>query len=252
MEYTHQRGETRSRVPRDPRFEFVVRPAGRLACGDLAREPVLGIARITGVTRADQYVHLIWADEHGPCTAAGRYPVGQPFPVRAPHPVDRVKIEGAIQRATWAKQAVQGNIARLIAAHLNRGAGTALRAFAADGAVTDPVYEELEQVDADQPHLRPWAHALVQYCLDREYQGPMSGWGPWEQGPQPPLGRRLAPLPLRRGRKGTDVMSKKRMPTETAQQLIDAAFTMGLAASRSPAVAAKAKWILRQHITGGL
>ncbi|MDQ7903063.1 hypothetical protein RB614_00825 [Phytohabitans sp. ZYX-F-186] len=236
--------------PGEPQFVLVPRPAGSLACGDLAREPVLGPARITDVGRAGPYVHLAWADERGPSTASARYPADQEFAVRAPHPVDRLKIERAIERATWAKRAVRGDAARLIAAHLNRGPGTALGGFTMDGAVTVALYDELEQVDAEQPIYRPWVQALVRYCLDRDYQGPLSGWGPAMPSEQPPAAQRLAPAPQRRRRTAVDLMAKKLMPTETARQLIDAAFTMGLTASRNELVAAKARWIIRHCITG--
>jgi hypothetical protein len=254
MESAYERiGEIGPRVPNDPRYEVVIRPAGRLACGDLVREPVLGVARITAIRRAEPYVQLTWSDENGPCTAAGRYPVDQPFPVRVPHPIDRLKIDGAIQQAAWTKRAIRSGTARLIAAHMNRGVGTALRRFAADGAVTDALFEELEQANIDQPDFRPWAHALARYCLDRDYQGPMSGWGPREHTPQPPPGRRLAPPPQRHCQeKPTDALAQQRMPTDTARQLIDAAFAMGLVASRSAIVSAKAKWIIREHIASDL
>jgi hypothetical protein len=236
--------------PSKPQYILVSRPAGSLACGDLAVEPVLGTARITSVRQASPYVHLTWADEHGPGTATARYPADQQFSVRAPHPLDQLKIERAIDRATWAKRAIRGDTARLIAGHLNRGAGTALDRFTRDGAVTVALFEEVEQVDVDQPAFRPWAHALVRYCLDRDYQGPLSGWGPGTPRDQPPAAKQLAPAPQRRRRTAVDLMAKKLMPTETAQQLIDAAFTMGLAASRNELVAAKARWIIRHYITG--
>src|SRR5205823_10095117 len=57
-----------------PRYQFVPRQAGRLACGEVAIEPVLGLGRVTSVTTAESdaqhcsgFVHVAWSDDESPC-----------------------------------------------------------------------------------------------------------------------------------------------------------------------------------------
>jgi hypothetical protein len=143
---------------------------------------------------------------------------------------------------------VPGSIARLIAAHLHPGPRSALYGFAVNGAVPDRLYDELDHISRSQPVFRPWASALVRHCLDREETGPVPGWGAGQQ-TTPAVSEtiigldRRRPQPKRTGR-------PKRISAESAQQLIDAAFALGVAAARSEVALAKARWLIRQHAEG--
>lgn len=236
-----------------PRYLFVPRPAGRLACSELAIEPTLGAVRIADVrpVRSDRgdFVHVDWSDEHGPCRAAGRYPVDRLLPVRMPDHPDRLLVRQGIDQATRRQREVPGSIARLIAAHLHPGPRSALYGFAVNGAVPEQLYDELDHVSRSQPLFRPWASALARHCLDRVDTGPVPSWGAGQQATpvvhdEATTGRdRRRPQPKRAAR-------PKRMSAETTQQLIDAAFALGVAAARSEVALAKARWLVQQHAEG--
>lgn len=168
-----------------PRYLYIPRLAGRLACTDLAIEPALGLVRVAGVLplrteNGDRsaYVRITWADDIGSSRASGRYPAEQAFAVRVPDYADRLLIRQGVEQAKWQDRPVTSAIVRLIAAHLHLGPHSAVYGFAVSGAVTDQLYEELDQVSTSQPAYRSWAATLARYCLSREDIGPLAGWGP--------------------------------------------------------------------------
>lgn len=236
-----------------PRYLFVPRPAGRLACNELAVEPALGPVRVADVEPASsdwgKFVHVTWSDEYGPCRAAGRYPADHLLPVRMPDRADRLLVQQGIDQATRRQREVPGSIARLIAAHLHPGPRSALYGFAVNGAVPEQLYDELDHVSRSQPLFRPWASALARHCINRVDTGPVPSWGADQQATpvvhdEATTGRdRRRPQPKRTAR-------PKRMSAETAQQLIDAAFALGVAAARSEVAMAKARWLIQQHAEG--
>ncbi len=163
MEHDEQRGVfDQANVPQ-PQYQYVMRHAGPLACGDFAVEPVLGPARVMpgaarkrGALRAGQ-----WADDDGPCTAAGRYKMEQRFAVRMPAEADRQRIGQTIEQAAWLGRPIRANTARLIGPYLHGGPTTAMHRFTTDGSIYEWLFDELDQVHRDRPALRPWAHALA-------------------------------------------------------------------------------------------
>jgi len=131
-----------------PRYVLTPRLVGHLACGELAIEPMLGPVRVAevrpgehmngnGGSGEEPYVRVRWRDEHGPSTATGRYPADRSFEVRMPDRHDRLLIRRGIDQATWHKREITDDTARLIAAHLNGSAGSALHGFAVDGHVDE-------------------------------------------------------------------------------------------------------------------
>ena len=74
---------------------------------------------------------------------------------------------------------INARTARTIAAQLQRGPGSALYAFAVSGAISERLYDELDEAvrrrsRGDQVVRR--AEALAGYCLGREETGPVEGW----------------------------------------------------------------------------
>jgi hypothetical protein len=248
-----------------PRYQFVQRPAGRLACGDLVMEPVLGPVRVASLTTGEgddanpTLVHIAWSDDHGPCQPSGRYAGDRLFPVRAPHHSDLLRIRQGIDQATWKGREVSGSVVRLIAAHLHPGPKSALYSFAVNGRVFDDLYDELDQVSASHEAYRPLALVLARYCLNREDTGPVLGWGPQPQKPT----RRPKPVPKtkpaaanqhRATSKPRPPLNAKRLPVtrlpmETTLNFIDAAFALGVTASGSELSALKARWLI-EHCAG--
>jgi hypothetical protein len=241
------------------RYVFTLRLAARVACGELAVEPVLGRVRVASVRRdaddgiGDEFVYIGWRDESGPGAATGRYPDGRTFLVRMPAPTDRVLIQRGIDQAVWRRRVVSHDIARLIAAHLHFGCRSGLYRFAVDGGVEERVYKELEMIAAHRMYARVWADALARYCLARDDTGPMPQWA-WLAMADAEM---RAEQRLRSG--GVDVtaltatssqcrversgryrtlLARKRIPTETAARLIDAAFLLGVATARRRTLAA--------------
>lgn len=235
-----------------PRYVFVPRPAGRLACGELVAEPTLGTVRVADVRHESEhpFVHVAWTDDQGPCQAAGRYPIEQPFAVRAPDRADQLVIRQGIDQATWARRPIVAPVARLITAHVNPGPRSVLYRFAINGAVPDELHDELTQVAAHQPAYRQWVSALDRYCRSRDDPGPLPGWGP-----EPPIPAMLEPNIDGEEVRGRNDWSPEaglplpveQLSAETALQLIDAAFALGVAAVRSETAMAKARQIIRQH-----
>jgi hypothetical protein len=224
-----------------PRYCYVPRRADQLASTDLVIEPVLGLVRVVHTVPitvdADNraaYVRIAWRDDHGPCQAVGRYPVDQSFLVRVADPADRLRIRRGLDQAAWRRREISGAVARLIAAHLHLGPRSGLYRFAVMGIIHNRLYDELDLVTTNRPVYRPWVAALAKYCLGRADSGPMLGWGPTRpcsvahEGQANDDSRRRSPI-----RASQPPLSERRVSSETAKQLIDAAFALGVAANRS-------------------
>jgi hypothetical protein len=170
-----------------PRYEVVERQVGHLVCGDLVIEPILGEVRVVQVAELDYdpvrhlpLLQVYWIADSGLSTAARLFPANATVSVRVPALEDRVFIKHGIDQAAYANKEIDARTARTIAAQLQRGPGTALYAFAVSGAITDRLYDELDEVTLNpSPQLRLWVDALARYALAREDQGPVVGWG-WE------------------------------------------------------------------------
>lgn len=238
----------------EPRYVYVPHQAGRLACGELVIEPALGVARVASVMPAETdgqgrsaFVKVAWRDDYGPGQAAGRYPADRLFPVRAPAIADRMRIRQGIDQARWKRREVSGQIARLIAAHLHLGPRSGLYGFAVNGLITDRLFDELDRVSTSREAYRPWASALARHCLNRDDLAPVPGWGLDQDEDELPAAAAEPPRRIR-----TKSRKPKRMTTETAQQLIDAAFALGVAASRNAVTAARARSVLELHTASGV
>jgi hypothetical protein len=252
MEYVPLlRGEIENYLKRRPQYEFIERRAGALVCGEVVEEPILGLARVSALEHpAPSFVQVHWSDDHGPNTAAARYPVDRTFCVRAPGPVDRLRIQRGLDRASWTGSAIPASTARLIAVHLHRGPTSLLYDFAFDGAVSDALIKEIQLIGSEQPEVRRWAAALAWYCRTRDYRGPLSNWIATAQAPAPDT----APTqrPTARSQPGTtpNILATKRIPTEMAMRLMDASFALGLAAGRSGAKSRRIRALIRDHAQG--
>lgn len=245
----------------DPRYAYVASPAVRLANTDLAIEPVLGLVRVVRTVparveneAAPVHVQVVWRDDRGPCRAAGRYPADQLFPVRVPDPADRLLIRRGIDQATWRRREVSGAVARLIAAYLHLGRRSGLYRFAVMGFIHDRLYDELDLVTAGRPVYRPWASALARHCLGRRDSGPVLGWGPdradlMVQEQRPSNGDKR-PAHKAPGRAAQLPISDRHLSSETARQLIDAAFALGVAATRSAEGLSRARAIIGRRVVG--
>jgi transposase len=264
-----------------PQYVFTPRLVGRLACGELAIEPVLGAARVAQVrhgTRVEPgstsnrdpafdegFVHVTWRDERGPGRAAGRYPARRSFEVCMPDLSDRLLVRRGIDQAAWLKQEITDATARLISAHLHTGEPSALHRFMTHGSISESLYDELETVARHRLYAREWVDALTQYCLARQDTGPIASWtrhavNEVEARAEVWLtaaGVNVDELHDRlkadtgngaaRPKRHQDLLSRKSMKTETAAQLIDAAFTLGLVAGRSQASSRRARYLIRRH-----
>jgi hypothetical protein len=244
MEYIpYAKGELEGRLQPAPQYEFVMRRAGQLVCGEMVSEPVLGSVRVSAVTRMKPpFVQIAWADEHGPSTAAGRYRADQPFTARVPGPVDRLRIRRDIDRADWLGRPISTDTARRIAAHLHRGPTSALYGFVVDGGITEQFFQELDQIQADQPVRRPWVQALARYGVSREDLGPLPGSDPTDSFDEPdrPNGQTAAKGRRCRGRHPV-VLVHKQIRTDLAVRLIDAAYALGVAAGRAEGITTAAQ-----------
>jgi hypothetical protein len=121
------------RLPRDsgdrvhPRHQVVLRAAGRIACGQLGLEPILGPVHVsaTPALHPDPHgadlVRVTWSDDDGPCHATANYSTNRVFPVRVPAREDWLLVRHALDGANWRNRALSGATARLIAAHLHLG-----------------------------------------------------------------------------------------------------------------------------------
>jgi hypothetical protein len=235
-----------------PNYIYTPRLVGRLAIGELAVEPVLGPVRVAGVRQPeeedseDSHVFVSWRDEHGPGHAAGRYPADRSFDVRMPAQEDRLLVRRGIDQAQWHGREITDDTARLIAGHLHSGERSALHRFMIDGSVEERLYDELEAVAQHRQYGREWVDALARYCLSREDAGPIKAWRrqatnraearaeEWLSA----AGISVEALHDHANGNGADrkpyrdLLSRKTMQTETAVQLIEAAFT--LSRRRSP------------------
>jgi hypothetical protein len=239
-----------------PRFQWVTRVAGQLACGELVVEPVLGIVRVAASRpapadpgRRPGCVQLAWSDDYGPCHATGQYPVDRELQVRTPHHADQLLVRQDIDQATWRRGLITGTVARLIAAHLHFGPYSGLYRFAVNGMVSLELFSELRCVNADRPPYRPWVFSLMRHCQNRPDKGPVVGWGPHPE-EREPLAATDDQQPSQQSSTESwtaPITSQEYMPTDTAVQLIDAAFALGVDAGRHTTSAAKARWLLAQR-----
>jgi hypothetical protein len=165
-----------------PRYDFVLRRADRLAIGDLLREPRLGEVWVSWVAdsgwdevRHTGLVQVFWIGDDG-SRAARSYRLDERLTVRVPDLVDAGAIERALDRSRYHRTALGRQDARLIAAHLQRGPGSALYRLAVTGEITERTLDELQEVSqSGRAHLRRWARALGNYCVNREDWGPLPG-----------------------------------------------------------------------------
>jgi hypothetical protein len=256
----------------EPRYIFTPRLIGRLALGELAIEPVLGPARVAEVTHGEvgdhepeQFVFVRWRDEHGPSTAQGRYQADSSFEVRMPAQEDRQLVRHAIDQAQWHRREITDDVARLIAAHLHPGDGSSMHRFMIDGKIEERVYDELDIAARHRLYARDWINAFTRYSLAREdveQTGPIEAWVvrarahvEAEQRAEQWLtasgvdvreleelanGRALASgngkingerVNNLNGHPG--VLARKTIKTETAVELIQAAFQLGMEMGRS-------------------
>ena len=180
-----------------------------------------------------------------------------------PHLADRLLVRRGIDQAVWLKQEISDATARLIAAHLHTGPPSALHRFMLDGSISENLYNELEAVARHRQYARQWAGAMVRYCPARQDTGPITSWTrhatnqaearaeAWltaaginiDELPDQPKGDHDEATRPQRYR---NLLSRKTMKTETAAQLIDAAFTLGLAAGRSQA-SSRTRHLIRTH-----
>lgn len=221
-----------------PRYEFVPRHVGRLACGELAIEPVLGLARVNSVTRVSDrpdgaFVQVAWTDDTGPCQATGRYAAETTFSVRLPAAADRLVIQHGLDHAARANRDVNAATARLIAAHLHTGQRSSLYGFAFNGKVGDRLFDELDDISRHRPYAKPWVHALARYCLGREYLGPLPSWRAtrttaWTQATSRGRDVNSKPKPTD-GETATNasLLDQEYLRSDLAAQLIEAAFVIG-------------------------
>jgi hypothetical protein len=219
------------------RHVFVRERIGNLAGGDVVMEPALGLVRAGAIQRAvgKPFVRVHWRDDHGPCTAAARYPLDTVLLVRSPAPADRLLVGHGIDRATYLGREVDSRTARLIAAHLHRWPESALDRFAISGKLRGRVWGELEQVRRScRPFLRPWVEALAGYCrawrpgrlvLEELAEAPAPAAKPPTTTPDNQRRSTQARFP--------ELMARKTVRSELALELIDAAFALGLTAGTS-------------------
>jgi hypothetical protein len=230
-----------------PRYEYSALPARRLVSGDFVDEPVLGAVAVETITACAPFIQIRWVDG-GPCAATARYADGERLAVRGPAPAERRLLQQGVDRAAYLQKDIGAPVARLLAAHLHRGPGSGLYRFAVDGALSDGLFDELDQiVRRGRPDRRAWASALARYCVDREEPGPVPGWAPQ---PKKPVKREFASaavsLPQVDGRSVGSalrpaLLGDTYIRAETALRLLDAAYALGAAACRSPQLAMAAR-----------
>jgi hypothetical protein len=257
-------------VTLQPQFIFAPRLAGRLGRGELAVEPALGLVRVAGVRRADDgdagceaSVRVHWRDDAGPGTAAAWYPGERSFLVRMPAYADRLLVRRGIDQAVWHRRAVSDDIARLIASHLDAGPRSGLHRFTIDGSVPEVVYEELEMAARHRPYVRAWVDALGRYFLARQDTRPVPRWTraltaeaearaeEWLKAAGVNVGaleRHAEDDQSGRAGRYPGLLSRKRIPTETATRLIDAAFLLGMAAARKRTLPAAVQERFREPV----
>jgi hypothetical protein len=222
-----------------PSYEIVPKRAGRLACGELAVEYVLGPVRVADVARhggrdsGEAVVQVAWADDYGPSTASAQYPVDRVFPVRMPGPADRFSIRQTLDRAERLHRDIPEDTARLVAAHLHTGPWSALYDFAVDGGIRDRLFEELDDIRRHRPYARTWVQALARYCLSRDDLGPLKGWRATRGAAWAERKARAARIyESTAGSTDDGPLCQEFMRSDLAGELIDAAFMIGRATRR--------------------
>jgi hypothetical protein len=151
-----------------PRYAVLARPVTALRIGDIMVEPALGEVRVGGIVHHRRWWQLSWTAADGRTGATLSVPARALVDVRIPHRADIRRITWSINVATWHDRELDVFAARLIAAHLQAGPGSALYAFAAKGMVSDALYEELDRVPGrDRPLLARWTNVLANHCLNR-------------------------------------------------------------------------------------
>jgi hypothetical protein len=156
-----------------PTHAAVPRRVTDLVPGDVVLEPVLGEVRVAHVTRFPRpgrrrHVQVHWVADDARNTAARVLPAHSAVSLRVPAWRDVYTINRGIDRAVRHQREIDPQTARLIAAHLYRGPGSALYIFAMTCTVTDGLYDELDEaVPAHSPLLRRWVNALANQCLNR-------------------------------------------------------------------------------------
>jgi hypothetical protein len=226
-----------------------------LVRGELAVEPVLGVVRVAAVRRVKRcyadcpaFVHVGWRDDHGPGSASVRYPADTSVQVYMPALSDRQLVRRGIDQAARYERVVSHDIARLMASHLHSGPANALHQFVIDGSVDRRVYAELALTTRQRRYAHEWVTVLMCYFRARADTGPVPAWA-GQQMPDPEVrakerllsaGVQLDTLAQRTNghrdyvpRRYATLLARKRMPTELAAQLIDAAFLLGAASVRN-------------------
>ncbi|WP_162907100.1 hypothetical protein [Allorhizocola rhizosphaerae] len=240
-----------------PTYVYVSQAAGRLSIGDVVIEPNLGQLRLAAARSIGAFVLLGWSDDYGPCTPSGRYSADQRFAVRVPGPTDRHYIQQKVDAAARHNRVIPPAAARLVAAHLHTGPRSALYRFAINGSLLDNrIVDELNNVLRFRPVFTEWVHALGRYCVERVNRGPIGAWqtaAPDRPPPEPNHGRReaAAPSPGVGSQHQLDRSRLPHVPSETVQELIDAAFAVGYTAartvkSRKPRYANLSRAVIRQ------
>lgn len=158
-----------------PAYVTVSCPARELSRGDLVVDPVLGELRVVYVAdfgydevRHEPLCQVHWVSDDGMGTLARMLLTTAMVNVRLPAREDVQAIRHGLALAARHRREIDPYTARLIAAHLQRGPGSALYAFAVSCAVTDRLYDELNELrPANSADLARWIHALANHCLNR-------------------------------------------------------------------------------------
>jgi antirestriction protein len=95
-----------------------------------------------------------------------------------PRSGDALAIEQGIAAALAEERQIDDATARVIAAQLHGGQGSALYSLASTGNLADDrLATELHQLGEDpDPQLQTWASVLDRYAQDRGHKGPVDGW----------------------------------------------------------------------------
>jgi hypothetical protein len=167
-----------------PRYAVAQLLVKHLARGDVVLEPHLGDVRVTAIFDLgyDEIRHVAlrqvyWVQDDGLSLAARQYPADALVTVRRPALRDWALIQLRIDQAHYWSRDLDSPTARLIAAHLHRGPGSALYAFAVTGAISDRLYDELDEIRyCTPPAVHRWVHALARYCLGRDDVAAEAAW----------------------------------------------------------------------------
>jgi len=160
-----------------PTFAIHTRPITALRRGDVIVEPMLGEVRVIHVAsfgydelRHEPLSQVHWVSDDGLSTAAKTFLAIAAVAVRIPSQQDAARIRRGIHLAARHRREIDLHTARLIAAHLQRGPGSALYAFAVSARTGDRMYQELDEVVPSRwPELNRWVNALANHCLNRAH-----------------------------------------------------------------------------------